>query len=112
MAFLTYVSNCDWQPLYCEYHPDVAYSEFSEFFCRGIRYSFSRNPEKSWKKKKKTFKPIGNQEYSEVLEKETNCEKNPRKKGLNDSEKTFLKKLTTLPRNCTVKINLQSVKII
>ena len=62
--------------------------------------------------KKKTFKPIDNQEYSEVLEKETNCEKNPRKKGLNNSENTFLKKLTTLPRNCTVKINLQSMKII
>ena len=31
-------------------HADVAYSEFSEFFCRGIRYSFSRNPEKSRKK--------------------------------------------------------------
>ena len=99
--------------MYSEYHPDVAYSEFSVFFCRGIQYRFSRNPEKSWKKKKKkNFKPIGNQEYSEVLEKETNCEKNPRKKGLNDSEKTFLKKLTTLPRNCTVKINLQSMKII
>ena len=68
--------------------------------------------QKKVEKKKKTFKPIDNQEYSEVLEKETNCEKNPRKKGLNDSEKTFLKKLTTLPRNCTVKINLQSMKII
>ena len=99
--------------MYSEYHPDVAYSEFSEFFSRGIRYSFSRNPEKSWKKKKiNTFKPIGNQEYSEVLEKEANCEKNPRKKGLNDSEKTSLKKLKTLPRNCTIKINLQIMKII
>ena len=62
--------------------------------------------------KKNTFKPIGNQEYSEVLEKEANCEKNPRKKGLNDSEKTSLKKLKTLPRNCTIKINLQNTKII
>ena len=44
-------------------------------------------------KKPKTFKPIGNRECSEVLEKETNSEENPRKKGLNDSEKTFLKKL-------------------
>ena len=62
--------------------------------------------------KKNTFKPIGNQEYSEVLEKETICEKNPGKKGLNDSEKTSLKKLKTLPRKCTIKINLQNMKII
>ena len=68
--------------------------------------------QKKVKKKKDTFKPIGNQEYSEVLEKETICEKNPGKKGLNDSEKTSLKKLKTLPRNCTIKINLQNMKII
>ena len=68
--------------------------------------------QKKVEKKKKTFKPIGNQEYSEVLEKETICEKNPGKKGLNDSEKTSLKKLKTLPRNCTIKINLQNMKII
>ena len=67
---------------------------------------------KKWKKKIRAFKPIGNQEYSEVLEKETICEKNPGKKGLNDSEKTSLKKLKTLPRNCTIKINLQNMKII
>ena len=36
----------------------------------------------------KHFQPIGNQEYSEILEKETNCAKNPRKKGL-----TILKRL-------------------
>ena len=44
--------------------------------------------QKKVEKKKNTFKPIGNQEYSEILEKETNCAKNPRKKGL-----TILKRL-------------------
>ena len=45
-------------------------------------------PEIQKKVEKNTFKPIGNQEYSEILEKETNCAKNPRKKGL-----TILKRL-------------------
>ena len=44
--------------------------------------------QKKVEKKKNTFKPIGNQEYSEILEKEINCAKNPRKKGL-----TILKRL-------------------
>ena len=44
--------------------------------------------EKKVEKKKKTFKPIGNQDYWEILDKETNCAKNPRKKGL-----TILKRL-------------------
>ena len=39
-------------------------------------------------KKINAFKPIGNQGYSEILEKETNCAKNPQKKGL-----TILKRL-------------------
>ena len=43
---------------------------------------------KKKKKKKNTFKPIGNREYSEILEKEINCAKNPQKKGL-----TILKRL-------------------
>ena len=101
--------------MYSEYHPDVAYSEFLEFFCRGIWYSFSRNPEKVEKIIiiiiNKHFQPIGNQEYSEILEKETNCKKSS-KKGTHHSEKTSLKKLKTLPRNCTIEINLQNMKII
>ena len=43
-------------------------------------------------KKKNTFKPIGNQEYSDILEKETNCAKNSRKKGLR-FWKDFFKKV-------------------
>ena len=39
-------------------------------------------------KKINAFKPIVNQGYSEILEKETNCAKNPQKKGL-----TILKRL-------------------
>ena len=39
-------------------------------------------------KKINAFKPIGSQGYSEILEKETNCAKNRRKKGL-----TILKRL-------------------
>ena len=44
--------------------------------------------QKKVEKKQNTFKPIGNQEYSEILKKEINCAKNPRKKGL-----TILKRL-------------------
>ena len=33
-------------------------------------------------------------------------------KGTYNSEKTSFKKLKTLPRNCTIKINLQNMKII
>ena len=66
---------------------------------------------KNKKKQTNTFKPIGNQEYLEILEKETNCAKNPRKKGLTIL-KTSLKKFKILPRNCTIEINLQNMKII
>ena len=44
--------------------------------------------QKKSQKKINAFKPIGSQGYSEILEKETNCAKNPQKKGL-----TILKRL-------------------
>ena len=73
--------------MYSEYHPDIAYSEFSEFFVEEYDTAFPEIQKKVGKKIN-AFKPIGNQGYSEILEKETNCAKNPPKKGL-----TILKRL-------------------
>ena len=35
--FKNILSNWDWEALYSEYHPDIAYSEFLKLFSRGIR---------------------------------------------------------------------------
>ena len=89
--FKNILSNCDWELLYSEYHPDVGYSGFSEFFCRGIRYSFSRNPEKSWKKIN-PFKPIGSQDIQKFEKKKQTAQKILQKKDLR-FWKDFFKKV-------------------
>ena len=51
------------------------------FFVEEYDTAFPEIQKKVWKKIN-AFQPIGNQGYSEILEKETNCAKNPQKKGL------------------------------
>ena len=52
------LSNCDWEALYSEYHPDVAYYEFLKIFYKVYDTAFPEIKKKRWNKK--TFKPIGN----------------------------------------------------
>ena len=61
--FKNILSNCDWEALYSEYNPDVAYSEFLVILQRNTIPFFQKSRKKL--KKITTFKPIGNHEYSE-----------------------------------------------